>query len=60
MVYKAVDENEGMFAVKVMNGSSAEAIRSIEHEVKVLKMVKHPNIMPLLGFSKQRKEWDIE
>ena len=54
MVYLACDASEREFAVKVMNGSSPSVVK----EIKLLKMLKHPNIMPLLGVSK-RTEFGI-
>lgn len=56
MVYLACDANDASgreFAVKVMNGSSPSVVKEIEREIKLLKMLKHPNIMPLLGVSKK-------
>lgn len=53
MVYLACDASEREFAVKVMNGSSPATVKEIEREIKLLKMLKHPNIMPLLGMSKK-------
>lgn len=58
MVYLACDASEREFAVKVMNGSSPSVVKEIEREIKLLKMLKHPNIMPLLGVSK-RTEFGI-
>ena len=56
MVYRVQDEAGRNYAVKVMNGSSPDAVREIEREVKLLRALKHPNIMPALGFSKQPNE----
>lgn len=55
-MYRVQDETGQEYAVKVMNGSSPDAIREIEREVKLLRALKHPNIMPALGFSKQQNE----
>ena len=49
-----VKEIEREFAVKTMNGSSPSVVKEIEREVKLLKLLKHPNIMPALGFTKQQ------
>ena len=51
MVYLVCDASEREFAVKTMNGSSPSVVKEIEREVKLLK---HPNIMPALGFTKQQ------
>ena len=56
MVYRVQDEAGRNYAVKVMNGSSPDAVREFEREVKLLRALKHPNIMPALGFSKQQNE----
>ncbi|KAK8824449.1 hypothetical protein WA577_006846, partial [Blastocystis sp. JDR] len=56
VVYLACDASEREFAVKVMNGSSPSVVKEIEREIKLLKMLKHPNIMPLLGVSKRTDE----
>lgn len=57
VVYLATDANEKEYAVKVMNGSSPEVVKEIEREVKILKALKHPNIMPVLGFTRQAQEY---
>ena len=38
-----------------MNGSTPDVVKEIEREVKILKALKHPNIMPVLGFSRQEQ-----
>lgn len=48
---------EREYAVKVMNGSTPDVVKEIEREVKILKSFKHPNIMPLLGFTRQQPEY---
>jgi serine/threonine protein kinase len=52
-----VDQAGREFAVKVMNGSSPDVIKEIEKEVKVLRSLNHPNILPFLGYSKQQPEY---
>ena len=54
MVYLVCDASEREFAVKTMNGSSPSVVKEIEREVKLLKLLKHPNIMPALGFTKKQ------
>lgn len=44
--------------MKVMRGSDAAAVREIEREVKLLRALKHPNILPALGFTKAQPESD--
>lgn len=56
-MYLATDSSEKEYAVKVMNGSTPDIVKEIEREVKILRALKHPNIMPVLGFSRQAQEW---
>lgn len=57
MVYLVADPEGREYAVKVMNVSSPDATKEIERELKLLKMLKHPNIMPALGYGKQHQEY---
>lgn len=57
IVYLATDASEKEYAVKVMNGSTPEIVKEIEREVKILRALKHPNILPALGFTRQSQEY---
>ena len=60
MVYLVTDDTGKEYALKVMNASSPDVTKEIERELKLLKMLRHPNIMPELGVGKQRQESGCE
>lgn len=49
VVYLVTDDTGKEYALKVMNASSPDVTKEIERELKLLKMLRHPNIMPELG-----------
>ena len=56
VVYLVADAHGSEYALKVMNASSPDITREIEREIKLLKMLKHPNIMPAIGMGKKQPE----
>ena len=55
-MYLVADAEGREYAMKVMNANNPDTIKEIERELKLLKMLKHPNIMPSLGYGKQHQE----
>ena len=56
-MYLVADAESREYALKVMNASTPDTVKEIERELKLLKMLKHPNIMPSLGYGKQHQEF---
>ena len=53
-MYLVADAESREYALKVMNASTPDTVKEIERE---LKMLKHPNIMPSLGYGQQHQEF---